>query len=198
MPFGVTNAPAQFMNMVQDLLSDMVDQFVIVFIDDILIFSKDVKEHTEHVKKVLARLREHKLFAKASKCEVAVEKVEFLGQQISGRGVTPQESKVKAIREWVVPKTVKEVRSFLGMASYYRQFIDKFAKLAAPLHDLMKKDVGYFWTSRQQKAFEDLKHALTTAPVLILPDPAKPYVAVSDASDTAIGGVLLQDHGAGL
>ena len=119
MPFGVTNAPAQFMNMVQDLLSDLVDWFMIIFIDDILVFSKNIEEHTEHVRQVLAWLWEHKLYAKASKCEVAVDKVEFLWQQINGRGVTPQESKVKAIREWAIPKTVKEVCNFLGMASYY-------------------------------------------------------------------------------
>ena len=153
MPFGVTNAPVQFMNMVQDLLSDMVDQFVIVFIDDILVFCKNIKEHTEHVKQVLAQLREHKLYAKVSKCKIAMDKVEFLKQQISKRGVTLQESKVKAIRDWAIPKTVKEVCSFLGMASYYHRFIDKFVKLVAPLHDLTKKDVGYFWTSHQQRDF---------------------------------------------
>jgi hypothetical protein len=120
MPFGVTNAPAQFMNMMNDLLGAFLDRFVLVFLDDILVYSANIDQHAEHLRRVLLKLREHRLYAKASKCEFVKDSIEFLGQQISAGGMTPTEAKLKAIRDWATPQNVHDVRSFLGFANYYR------------------------------------------------------------------------------
>ena len=140
MPFGVTNALAQFMNMMNDLLGEYLDKFVLVFLDDVLIFSANLQDHVEHLKKVLRKLREHQLFAKASKCEILKTSIEFLGQQICRGGMTPIETKLKAVRDWATPQDVKGVRSFLGFANYYQRFVKDFAAIADPLMSLTKKD----------------------------------------------------------
>ena len=132
MPFGLTNAPAQFMQMMNELLHEYLDLFVLVFLDDILVFSANEDEHAEHLKKVLEVLRKHRLYAKASKCEMMKKSIEFLGQQISRGGMTPTEEKLKAVREWSQPQNVHEVRSFLGFANYYRRFVTDFAAIANP------------------------------------------------------------------
>ena len=131
MPFGVTNAPAQFMGMMNDLLREHLDVFVVVFLDDILVFSANMEEHAEHLRKVLSILWQHRLYAKESKCEFVRDSVEFLGQQINSGGMTPTEAKLKAVREWAAPRNVHEVRSFLGFANYYRRFIRDFAGIAS-------------------------------------------------------------------
>ena len=142
-PFGVTNAPAQFMNLMNDVLAQYLDDFVLVFLDDILVFSNSLEEHAEHLRKVFTELRRHHLFAKASKCEIQTSSVEFLGQWVTPRGMTPTEEKLRAVQEWEAPANVKGVRSFLGFANYYRRFVYKFAEVAHPLTELTKKDVAW-------------------------------------------------------
>ena len=198
MPFGVTNAPAQFMGMMNDLLGEYLDRFVLIFLDDILVYSQSMKEHAEHLRKVLGKLREHRLYAKASKCEFVKSSIEFLGQQITSSGMTPTEAKLRAVRDWARPGNVHDVRSFLGFANYYRRFVQNYAQVANPLTELTKKDIPWQWGPYQRKAFQDLKDALCAAPILQFPDPQLPYTVVTDASQTAVGGVLMQDRGEGL
>ena len=143
MPFGVTNAPVQFMNMMNDLLGEYLDQFVLVFLDDVLIYSANIQEHCEHLRKVLNKLRERRLYAKASKCDILRTLVEFLGQQIQQGGMTPMEVKLKAVQDWGTPKNVRDVRSFLGCANYYRRFVKDFAAIADPLTSLTRKEVTW-------------------------------------------------------
>ena len=198
LPFGVTNAPAQFMNLMNDVLRDYLDKFVIVFLDDILIYSKTINDHLEHLRLVLDKLRKYKLFAKASKCLIAQDKIEFLGQMITEKGMCPVDEKLRAVKEWDEPQHVKGVRSFLGFANYYRRYVRNFAEIANPLTELTKKDQKWHWGSDEQEAFQKLKIALCQAPFLVYPDPALPYTVVTDASGIAVGGVLMQDHGSGL
>ena len=197
-PFGVTNAPAQFMNLMNDLLRDLLDKCIVVFLDDILVYSRTVEEHAEHLRAVFRRLREHKLYAKASKCEIAYSKVDFLGQHVTPKGMVPQEQKLKALREWETPRDIRGVRSFLGFTNYYRRFVRHYAEVAHPLTDLTKKDIGFQWGPMQERAFRALKAALCKAPILVFPDPSLPYTVVTDASQHAVGGVIMQDQGAGL
>ena len=198
MPFGVTNAPAQFMNMMNDLLEEFLDRFVLVFLDDILIYSANLDQHKEHLWRVLMKLREHQLFAKASKCEFVKGSIEFLGQQICGTGVTPTEAKLKAIRDWATPQNVHDVRSFLGFTNYYRRFIRSYSDIAGPLTDLTKKGMAWQWGPHQRHAFKAMKDAYCRAPILIFPDPKLEYTIFTDASGTGAGGALLQDQGEGL
>ena len=197
-PFGVTNAPAQFMNLMNDLLRDYLDEFILVFLDDILIYSRTPEDHAEHLRKVFQRLRESKLYAKASKCQIAHKTIDFLGQRVTPKGMSPMEQKLKALREWETPRDIRGVRSFLGFTNYYRRFVRHYAEMAHPLTDLTKKEVGFQWGPMQEKAFRDLKSTLCEAPILVFPDPLLPYTVVTDASQHAVGGVIMQDHGAGL
>jgi hypothetical protein len=193
MSFGLTNAPAFFMHLMNKFFMDHLDTFVVIFIDDILVYSKSEEEHEKHLRLVLQRLREHKLYAKVSKCEFWIDEVPFLGHVISKRGITVDPGKVKDVLNWVVPQTVKEVRSFLGLAGYYRRFIENFSKIAKPLTSLLEKGVDFSWTYEHQKAFEELKKRLTTAPVLTLPDQSKRFTVYCDASRDGLGCVLMQD-----
>lgn len=199
MPFGLTNAPATFMHLTNSVLHDLLDQFVIVFLDDILIYSSDnPEEHDARLRQVLDRLRANKLYAKLSKCEFFKSEIGFLGHTVSANGLGPEQSKISAIHDWPAPTTVKELRSFLGLANYYRRFIEHFSHIAAPMTELLRKDQNYDWGPAQQQAFDTLKERLTTAPLLLLPDPNLPFHLNCDASDFAIGAVLMQDQGNGL
>lgn len=198
MPFGLTNAPATFMAMTNDLFHDFLDNFVIVFLDDILIFSKTETEHEDHVRQVLQRLREAKLYAHPGKCAFFKTEIDFLGHVINQDGVHLEKSKVDAIREWPIPTTVKELRSFLGLANFYRRFIHHFSHITAPMTELLRKNVPYVWGPAQQQAFITIKEKLTTAPLLIIPNPLLPFTVNTDASDFALGAVLMQDQGHGL
>ena len=199
LPFGLTNAPATFMQLMQDVFRPYLDDFAVVFLDDILIYSRTEREHMDQVKKVLLKLREHKLFAKASKSDFFKQSIDFLGYVITADGITMDSNKVKAIVEWPSPlKNITDVRSFLGLAGYYRRFVKGFSKLSSPLSELLKKEKAFDWTEREQKAFEVLKEAITSAPILISPDTTKNYVVTTDASGFATGAVLQQDHGKGL
>ncbi|WVZ80810.1 hypothetical protein U9M48_028260, partial [Paspalum notatum var. saurae] len=193
MSFGLTNAPAFFMYMMNSVFMNELDKFVVVFIDDILIYSKNEEEHEEHLRIVLARLREHKLYTKFSKCAFWLKEVSFLGHILSEKGVTVDPSKVECVLNWKQPETVTEIRSFLGLAGYYRRFIKDFSKTAKPMTSLTKKNAKYSWSPNCEEAFQSLKRSLTTAPVLAQPDVTKPFDVYCDASGNGLGCVLMQE-----
>ncbi len=194
MPFGLTNAPTTFCTLMNDIFREWLDDFVVIYIDDILIYSSSLEEHAEHLRKVFQRLRENKLYAKLEKCEFEVTEVDFLGHRITQEGLKMDDHKVKAILDWEPPKSVPALRSFLGLASYYRKFIKHFAKIAALLTNLLKKSaVTYEWEEACNEAFETLKGILVKASVLKLPDFDREFEIHSDAFDFAIGGVLVQE-----
>jgi len=170
-----------------------LDVFVIIFIDDILIFSKTEEEHAEHLRIVLQRLRDHRLYAKFSKCEFWLKKVSFLGHVLSENGIEVDPSKVEDVLNWAQPQNVKEVRGFLGLAGYYRRFIENFSKISKPLTELLNKDVPFKWTDACERAFQTLKTKLTTAPVLAQPDVTKNFDVYCDASRIGLGCVLMQE-----
>ena len=198
LPFGLTNAPGTFMHLMHETFREYLDDFVLVFLDDILIFSKTLEEHERHVKAVLDKLRASKLYAKESKCEFFKTEVEFLGHMVGRDGVRMMDDKVQAISEWPTPTKVGDIRAFLGTAGYYRKFIRDFSAIATPLTELTKEAVKFEWTARRQAAFDKLKSAMKSAPVLALPDPKLPFVVHVDASGFATGAVLQQDQGKGL
>jgi len=170
-PLGLTNAPATFCTLMNDIFREWLDDFVVVYIDNILVYSNSMEEHVEHLRKVFQRLRENKLYAKFEKCEFGVSEVDFLGHRITQEGLKIDDRKVKAILDWELPKSVPALRSFLGLASYYCKFIKNFAKIATPLTNLLKKSSEtYEWEDACNEAFETLKGILVKAPVLKLPD----------------------------
>jgi hypothetical protein len=166
MSFGLTNAPAYFMTMMNKVFMKYLDKFVVVFIDDILIYSKDEKEHEQHLRLIMEKLREHKLYAKFSKCEFWLTKVGFLGHIVSAEGVAVDPNKVASVTEWESPKNTRDIRSFLGLAGYYRRFIENFSKIAKPMTELLKKDKKFEWTDSCEASFQELKKRLVSAPVL--------------------------------
>lgn len=192
MPFGLTNAPAVFQHMANDVFREFLDIFVIIYLDDILIFSKTLEEHHIHVRQVLEKLRMHGLYAKMEKCSFHQDTVEFLGYVISPSGISMDPSKVKTVVEWRQPTNVKDVRSFLGFANFYRRFIKDYSKVALPLTELTKKDRVFVWTSSANQAFVALKRAFTSFPILVHPNHEKPFFIEADASDFALGSVLYQ------
>lgn len=198
LPFGLTNAPGTFMHLMHQSFRRFLDDFVLVFLDDILIFSNTLEEHEKHVKQVLEVLRKEKLYAKESKCEFFKEEVEFLGHIVGRNGIRMMQDKVQAVNEWPTPTRVTDIRAFLGTAGYYRKFIKDFSKISAPLSELTKDGVPFDWGTEQQSSFVALKKAISAGPVLILPDPKLPFVVHTDASGFAVGAVLQQDQGNGL
>ncbi len=194
MPFGLTNAPATFCTLMNDIFRKWLDDFVVVYIDNILIYSGSLEEHEEHLHKVFQRLSENKLYAKLEKCKFGVMEVDFLGHRITQKGLKMDDHKVKAILDWELLKSVPALRSFLGLASYYRKFIKNFAKIMAPLTNLLKKStIAYEWEEACDEAFETLKGILVKASVLKLPDFDNEFEIHSDASNFVIGGVLVQE-----
>ena len=198
LPFGLTNAPATFMHLMQSIFEPHLDSFVIVFLDDILIFSKTIEDHKQHVRKVLELLRANQLYAKESKCEFFQSSISFLGHVVGQHGISMEKDKVKAVIEWPIPTTVPAIRSFLGLAGYYRRFVKDFSRIASPLTDLLQTDVKFHWGSAQQTSFQQLKQSISTAPVLIIANDSLPYTVTTDASGFAIGATLSQDQGNGL
>ncbi|KAJ0577600.1 putative nucleotidyltransferase, Ribonuclease H [Helianthus annuus] len=192
MPFGLTNAPAAFMDLMNRVCKPYLDKFVIVFIDDILIYSKNQADHEKHLRCILKLLQREKLYAKFSKCEFWLREVQFLGHVVSERGIQVDPAKVEAVMNWQEPKTPTEIRSFLGLAGYYRRFIENFSRIAAPLTSLTKKKEKYIWGPKQQESFEILKQKLSNAPVLTLPEGTDEFVVYCDASHTGMGCVLMQ------
>ena len=164
---------------------------MVVFIDDILIYSKNEKEHEQHLRIVLQVLKEKKLYAKLEKCEFWLSEVKFLGHVISNRGVAVDPSKMEAVIQWERPKMVTEVRSFLGLAGYYRRFIQNFSRIALPLTKLTRKGSPFKWTDQCEASFQELKTRLTTPPVLIIPDPTGHFEVYSDASKKGLRYVLM-------
>ncbi|GJX98504.1 putative nucleotidyltransferase, ribonuclease H, partial [Tanacetum coccineum] len=194
MPFGLTNAPAVFMDLMNRIFHDYLDKFVIVFIDDILVYSKSEEENEQHLQIVLEILRQKKLYAKFSKCEFWLQQVAFLGHIVSADGIIMDPSKFEAITKWPRPTTVTEVRSFLGLAGYYRHFVEGFSRLALPLTQLMRKGEKFVWTDERNESFEELKRRLVSALILTLPSGSGGFQIYSDASKKGLGYVLMQ-HG---
>src|SRR5438128_1457984 len=193
MSFGLTNAPAFFMYLMNSVFMMELDVCVVVFIDDILVYSKNEEEHAKHLQLVLDRLREHQLYAKFSKCQFWLKEVSFLGHILSAKGIAVDPSKVQEVLEWKAPTSVTEIRSFLGLAGYYRRFIPDFSKTAKPMTKLLQKEAKFNWTSDCEAAFQKLKTLLTTAPVLTQPDVTKSFDVYCDASGTGLGCVLMQE-----
>ena len=171
-----------------------LDKFVVVFIDDILIYSKNEEDHAQHLRIVLQRLRDHHLYAKFSKCEFWLDSVKFLGHTISSEGISIDPSKVQEVMDWKPPTSVHHIRSFLGLAGYYRRFIPDFSRIAKPMTELLKKGVKFVWDDKCEEAFHTLRVQLTTAPVLAQPDNTKPFDVYCDASGTGLGCVHMQEN----
>ena len=200
--FGLRNAPPAFQSVINKALDDCIDKYALVYLDDILIYSKTYEDHENHVRQVLNRLRDAKLVANIKKTELFKTELEFVGFHISAAGILPSKSKVKAIQDWPVPTNVQMVRQFIGLCSHYRRFIRGFSSITSCLTDLTKgtgaKKRSIVWTQECQAAFEKIKNCMTAAPVLLPPDPAKPYIIEVDSSDYSVGGVLMQEDDAGV
>lgn len=192
-PFGLTNTPSVFMSLMNGVFRTFLDKFIVVFLDDILVFSNSVEEHEQHLAQVLDCLRKKKLYANPEKCEFFKTEICYLGHIISGEGISVDPSKIRAIIDWPVPKSVSEVRSFLGLASYYRKFVLNFSKIAHPITSLLRKAKKFVWTVECNSAFQKLKECLTSAPVLVVPDATKEFTVCTDASLDGLGAVLMQE-----
>jgi len=192
MPFGLLKAPATFQSLMDRIFGDIQWKHVCVYFDDIFIFSKTFDEHIRHLREVLDRLRNYQLQAKLTKCQFSRKEIIFLGHLISADGIRPDPDKIKVVKEWPKLKSTHDVRSFIGLCSYYRKFIPQFATIAAPLHQLQSKTVSFEWSEQAQQSFERLQSALISAPVLINPDWNLPFELHTDASKTGLGAVLSQ------
>nr|GFB27880.1 putative reverse transcriptase domain-containing protein [Tanacetum cinerariifolium] len=192
MPFGLTNAPAVFMDLMNRVCRPYLDKFVIVFIDDILIYSKSKKEREVHLKLILELLKRKKLFGKFSKCEFWLQEVHFLDHVVNSEGIHVDPNKIEAVKNWKTPKTPTEIRSFLGLAGYYRRFIASFSEITKPLTLLTQKNKKFKWGDEQENAFQTLKDKLCDAPILALPEGADDFVVYRDASNQGFGCVLMQ------
>jgi hypothetical protein len=181
------------MYLMNKVFMEYLDKFVVVLIDDILIYSRTEEEHEEHLRLVLQKLREHQLSAKFSKCDFWLKEVSFLGHIITDGGISVDPAKVDDVLKWEPPSTVKEIRSLLGPAGYYRQFIEGFSKIVKHLTTLLEKDWEFKWADACQASFEELKRRLTTAPVLVMPDLQKGFDTYCDASRQGLGCVLMQE-----
>jgi hypothetical protein len=194
LPFGLTNAPGVFMSLMNGVFREYLDKFVQVFIDDILIYSHMTEENDEHLRLVLQCLHENKLYAKLSKCSFYQSKIHYLGHVISSEGIAMDPTKVEAIMEWPTPTNVMEVCSFMGLAGYYRWFVEGFSKIANLITELQKKNKKFVWTEKCTEAFRRLKELLTTTPILNFPDMDADLLVCTDASKEGLGGVLMQDE----
>lgn len=192
MPFGLTNAPAVFQHMMNDIFREYLDRFVVVYLDDILVYSANAEEHQRHVRLVLEKLRAKGLYAKLEKCYFDQKSVEFLGYIVGEHGTSMDPEKVKSIMEWNAPKSLRDVQCFLGFANFYRQFIKDYSKIVAPLVALTKRSPSFKWNDDAQRAFDLLKERFSTAPVLAHADLEKPFIVETDGSDFALGAVLSQ------
>ena len=190
MPFGLTNAPGVFQALVNDVLRDFLNRFVFVYLDDILIFSQNTSDHVSHVRQVLQRLLENKLYVKAEKCEFHVSTVSFLGFIVEKGQIRADPGKVRAVAEWPTPTNRKLLQRFLGFANFYRRFVKNYSKVVAPLNKLTSTLVPFCWTSEAEQAFCKLKHLFTSAPILVHPDPSLQFIVEVDASETGVGAVL--------
>lgn len=192
MPFGLTNAPATFQTMIDAVLRKQLGVFVVVYLDDILIYSNTLEEHKRHVHEVLQTLQDNKLLVEASKCKFHQHSVQFLGFVITHGEVRMCQDKIKAIKEWPTPTNLRDVRAFTAFVNFYRKFLKGYGDVARPLTDLTKKDVGFKWTEGEEKSFKTIKELVTQEPVMKSPDPERPYEVEADASNYALGGQLGQ------
>nr|GFA64156.1 putative reverse transcriptase domain-containing protein [Tanacetum cinerariifolium] len=192
MPFGLTNAPAVFMDLMNRVCKPYLDKFVIVFIDDILIYLKDEKDHEEHLKENLELPKKDELYAKFSKCEFWIPKVQFLGHVIDSQGIRVDPTKIESVKDWASPKSPTEIRQFLGLAGYYQRFIEGFSRIAKPMTKLTQKKVKFEWGDKQEAAFQLLKQKLCSAPILALPEGSEDFIVYCDASNKGLGTVLMQ------
>jgi hypothetical protein len=193
MSFGLTNALAYFMYLMNKVFMEYFDKFDVVFIDDILIFSKTEEKHEKHLRLVLEKLRSNQLYAKFSKCEFWLTKFAFFGHVISAGGLSVDPSKVKDVLNWMPPMTASEIQSFLGLAGYYHWFIKDFSKIPKPMTKLLEKNKAFEWTTECQASFEEVRKRLTSAPILVLPDLTKKFDIYCDASRRGLGCVLMQE-----
>ncbi|XP_035543593.1 uncharacterized protein LOC118347680 [Juglans regia] len=192
MPFGLTNAPSTFQSLMNQVFKPYLCHFILVFFDDILIYSSDVEMHLSHLKLTFELPRQHQLFAKLSKCCFGQEEIAYLGHLISGQGIRVDLDKLKAMKNWPVPRSIKALRGFLGLMGYYRRFVKRYGAIAVKLTKLLKKD-SFKWNETALTAFEQLKQAMSQPPVLALPNFQLPFVIECDASGEAIGAVLMQE-----
>ena len=192
MPFGLSNAPSTFMRLMNQVFRPYIGRFVVVYFDDILIYSQSEQDHYDHLREIMEVLEKENLYGNLKKCTFFVKEVIFLGYVVSRDGIKVDESKIEAIRSWPVPKSIHDVRSFYGLASFYRRFIRDFSTITAPMTEVIKGSF-FQWTSRAQEAFEAIKAKLTQAPVLALPCFDKVFEVECDASGIGIGGVLVQE-----
>jgi hypothetical protein len=191
-PFGLTNAPATFMCLMNNVLNKFLDKFILVFIVDILIYSKNREEHEEQLRLVLQVLRAHQLYAKFSKSEFFQKKIHYLGNVLSEEGVAVDPDKIRSIMEWTTPKDVSDIISFMGLAGYYRRFIKGFSKICCPIIALQKKRAKFTWTQKCEERFQTLKHLLTHAPVLKIADSEADFLVCKDACKEGLRGFLMQ------
>lgn len=198
MPFGLTNAPSAFQRLMNQIFGAATDDFLLVYLDDLLIFSKTWEDHIKHVKQVMDTLEKHKLYAKRKKCTFAVKSVKFLGHIVSEQGIMVDPDKVAAMLSLAAPRNVSDLRSFLGSVNFYRRFIPRCGHRTSPLTDLLRAGASFHWGVPQQRAFEDLKTALATAPVLHPPDMSKQFFLYTDASQVAVGAALMQEDASGM
>src|SRR3954463_13112357 len=194
MSFGLTNPPATFSRMMNSIFMEYLDKLVVVYLDDILIYSKNKEEHAEHLRLVLIKLREYRLYAKLSKCEFWLPEVTYLGHVISAKGIAVNPERAQAVLDWTPPESVKQVRSFLGLDSYSRRFVENFYKVAKPLIELLKKDKKFQWTPKCEDRFQELKRRLTSAPVLAPPDTKRDFEIYCDTLRQGLGCILMQDR----
>ncbi|MCO5596763.1 hypothetical protein L7F22_050832 [Adiantum nelumboides] len=192
MPFGLTNTLATFNRMMERIFC-VHRVYIGVFFDDIIVYSKSLEEHKAHLKAVFQALQENKLYINHKKSEFFLEEIHYLGHIISKDGIRMDPQKLEIINAWPEPRNLHELRSFIGMCSYYRRFIAKFSAIAEPLHDLTKKNIKYVWTHKDRKAFTTLRERLTSQPVLVLPDLSMPFEVHCDANGDCLGAVLLQE-----
>ena len=194
MPFGLTNAPAAFMGLMKKVFQPYLYQFVVVFVDDILIYSQSEVEHEDHLRIVLQLLRDHPLYSKFSKCEFWLVEVGLVGHVVLASSVSLDLGKVEAVMSWERSKLVFKIRSFLGLARYYRRFIEDFSRLAALMTRLTRKEVKFVWDNSCELAFQEFKRTLTAAPILIVLKKGQRYTVYSDASKDGLGCVLMQSE----
>jgi len=191
--FGMTNSPATFQTMMNDIFRDLIAEgIMVVYLDDILIFTRMEEEHAKAIRQVLQVLQEHKLFLHLEKCEFCKERIEYLGLVILENEVSMDPVKVTGVREWPTPENKTDIQAFLGFVNFYRRFIQDFSAKARPLFDLTHSEQVWAWSGKEQTAFEDLKTAVTTAPVLMSPQDSEPFRVEADSSDFATGAVLSQ------
>ena len=198
MPFGLCNVPSTFQRLMNTIFEREINSFILVYLDDILIYSCSIEEHWDHLRIALDRLRRAKLYGRLHKCEFLKDKVDYLGFEVSQDGIHASPEKVKAVLDWPRLQSVHDIRSFLGLASYYRKFIKGFSQLAKPLTDLTREKIAWRWGDAEANSFTALKVAMSTAPVFRLPDFEKQFVVTTDASDVAVGAILEQNLGSGL